>query len=98
MKLKFPVVGKVVIKAACARYSRTMSSLMSAGIPLMEALKVTAKIMGNVHFEDALNMARDKVSKGQELSKPLEESRAVPAYGLPYDQDWRGYRFCGKHV
>lgn len=78
LKLKFPVVGKVVIKAACARYSRTMSSLMSAGIPLMEALKVTAKIMGNVHFEDALNMARDKVSKGQELSKPLEESKLFP--------------------
>ncbi|MEG2700819.1 MAG: type II secretion system F family protein, partial [Hungatella sp.] len=76
--LKLPLIGKLVTKTACARFTRTLSTLLAAGIPLMDALEMTARTMSNVWFRKALMGARDEVSKGIELAEPLQRCGIFP--------------------
>lgn len=77
--LKIPGIKTIVIKTAVARFARTFSALMGAGVAVLEALNVTARAVGNVHFEEVLNNAAIEVKNGKPLSATIEASPLFPA-------------------
>ncbi|MBR6364524.1 MAG: type II secretion system F family protein [Lachnospiraceae bacterium] len=76
--MKMPFVGPVITKSAAARFARTMSTLLSAGISIVDALEITSKNMPNVLYKDALLYAKDEVEKGVQMSDPLRKSGLFP--------------------
>jgi len=76
--LKLPLFGNLVTKTACARMSRTLSTLIAAGIPLIEAIDITAATMSNIHFKNALLAAKEEVAMGNNLSEPIQRSAMFP--------------------
>lgn len=77
--LKVPAVNAVIKKVIIARFSRTFSSLNSAGVSIIETLTVTAHALGNVVYEQALLDAVDNVKNGEQLSQVLEKNDLFPA-------------------
>ena len=78
LAIKFPIISNLTIKSACSQLARTMSTLLAAGVPLVEAVEITGDTMQNVLFKDALKYAKEEVVKGVPLSTPLEESGLFP--------------------
>lgn len=78
MMLKAPVIGPILVKAAIARYARTLSTMFAAGVPLVEALSSVAGATGNIVYEDATLRIRDEVSTGQRLQRSMEETGLFP--------------------
>jgi type IV pilus assembly protein PilC len=78
MALKLPVVGAILTKAAIARYARTLSTMFSAGVPLVEALESVAGATGNIVYESAVMRMRDEVSTGQRLFRSMEQTDLFP--------------------
>lgn len=76
--LKLPVLGNFTVKSSAARFSRTMSTLMAAGIPLIDAVESVGKIMTNKVIQDKVLYAKEEVAKGIPLSKPLTDTKAFP--------------------
>lgn len=76
--LKLPVFGIFVTKSATAQMARTLSTLTGAGVPLVEAVEIVGSTMTNVYFRDALFAARDDVTIGQPLSRPLQDCGLFP--------------------
>ena len=76
--LKAPVIGPIMVKAAIARFARTLSTMFSAGVPLVEALTSVAGATGNIVFEDATLKIRDEVSTGQRLQRCMENTGLFP--------------------
>jgi len=77
--LKIPVIGTLVQKQACASFSRTLSTLLQAGMPVIDSIHTVAGTMSNVHFKDALLKAMDGVALGLSLSSQLKQSGRFPA-------------------
>ncbi len=77
--LKVPGLKTIVMKIAIARFSRTFSALIGAGVPVLEALDVTSRAIGNVVYERALKEASKAVESGSTLSKEIEKSPLFPA-------------------
>jgi type IV pilus assembly protein PilC len=72
LKLKFPMkIGDIVQKVALARFSRTFSGLIAAGVPMLEAIEITGKTSGNKVIEKAMNEVRESVKKGGSLTAPM---------------------------
>jgi type IV pilus assembly protein PilC len=78
MMLKAPVVGPILVKAAIARYARTLSTMFAAGVPLVEALTSVAGATGNIVFEEATLRIRDEVATGQRLQRAMEATDLFP--------------------
>jgi type IV pilus assembly protein PilC len=76
--LKMPVIGNILEKAAIARFARTLSTMFSAGVPLVEALQSVAGATGNIVFERAVLAMRDEVSTGQRLQRAMENTGLFP--------------------
>lgn len=76
--LKIPVFGKLLQKAAIARMTRTLSSLFASSVPILEALEVVAKVIGNPVIENIVLSARRNLERGGTLSEPLQESWVFP--------------------
>jgi type IV pilus assembly protein PilC len=76
--LKVPVLGSVLRKIAVARFSRTLSTLISSGVPILEGLEITAKTSGNVIVENAIMKTRDSIEEGKTIVEPLRESGVFP--------------------
>lgn len=76
--LKIPVIKVVIMKVAVARFSRTFSALMGAGVAVLEALNVTARAVGNVVYEEALISAAEGVKNGKNLSAVIEQNDLFP--------------------
>jgi type IV pilus assembly protein PilC len=76
--LKIPAVSPIIRKVAVARFARTFSALMGAGVAVLECLHVTARAMGNVVYEDALNDAAKQVKNGKQLSNVLANNPLFP--------------------
>jgi type IV pilus assembly protein PilC len=76
--LKMPIVGPIMHKAAVARYARTLSTMFSAGVPLVEALESVAGATGNIVFTDATLMIRDSVATGQQLQFAMNQTGLFP--------------------
>src|SRR6186713_413934 len=78
MLLKAPVIGPIMVKASIARYSRTLSTMFAAGVPLVEALTSVAGATGNIVYEEATLRIRDEVSTGQRLQRCMESTGLFP--------------------
>ncbi len=76
--IKLPLFGTLTVKTASARMSRTLATLIAAGIPLTEALDIVAETMDNIYFSDALLRAKEDVMMGMLLSEPLIKSELFP--------------------
>ncbi|MEW6757499.1 MAG: type II secretion system F family protein [Acidobacteriota bacterium] len=76
--LKLPVFGIVLKKIAVARFCRTLATLVSSGVPILEGLDITAKTSGNAIVEEAIMKTRKAVEEGKTLTQPLEESKLFP--------------------
>lgn len=78
LKLKIPFLGPVQTKSACARLGRTLCTLLGAGVPMIDALDITARSMDNVHYKIAMKDAKDQVTRGVTLSRPLKTCGLFP--------------------
>jgi type IV pilus assembly protein PilC len=78
LMLKFPIIGPILYKGAIARFSRTLSTMFAAGVPLVEALESVAGACGNIVFEDAVMKMRDEVATGQRLQRAMENTGLFP--------------------
>lgn len=78
MSLKIPVIGEILVKAAIARFARTLSTMFSAGVPLVEAMDSVAGAVGNVVYATAVYRMRDQVATGQSLTSSMQESAIFP--------------------
>ncbi|MCI8508231.1 MAG: type II secretion system F family protein [Lachnospiraceae bacterium] len=73
-----PIFSDLVIKSNSARFARTLSTLMAAGIPMLDSIEQVAKMMGNKIFRDGLMNTKAQVAKGLPLSKPLKDMEVFP--------------------
>jgi type IV pilus assembly protein PilC len=78
LSLKIPIVGPILVKAAIARYARTLSTMFSAGVPLVEAMDSVAGATGNIVYETAVLRMRDEVATGQRLQRAMENTGLFP--------------------
>lgn len=78
LQIKMPVFGTLAKKQACSLLARTLCTLISSGVPLEEAIEVTAKVMPNVIYKEAMYQARNEVLQGIPLSKSLENTGLFP--------------------
>ncbi len=78
MLLKLPVFGTLVRKAAIARFTRTLGTLVSAGVPILDGLEVVANSAGNKIIEEGVMYVRSKVAEGKNIAGPLEETKIFP--------------------
>jgi len=76
--LKMPVMGDLIKKQAIARFSRTLSTLLSSGVPIIDALEITAKSAGNWVIEDAILKARISIKGGENIADPLAKTHVFP--------------------
>lgn len=79
IKIKIPVFGVLTVKTACARFSRIMSTLLSAGMPMISAIEIAAGTMDNVLFKDALQKVRSGVALGMGFSQQIGVTKLFPA-------------------
>ena len=78
MILKLPVFGPIMKKIAVARFSRTLSTLLSSGVPILESLEITARTAGNVIVSEAIQKVRAGIEQGQTFVEPLKASGVFP--------------------
>ncbi len=78
LALSLPAIGPTVRKIAVARFTRTMGTLLSSGVPILDALHIVAKTAGNVIIETALNNVATKIQEGKTMVEPLAETKVFP--------------------
>lgn len=76
--LKVPIIGPIFLKIAVSRFSRTLSTLLSSGVPILQSLDITARTAGNVIVEEAITSIRDGVEQGKNFVEPLRASEIFP--------------------
>ncbi|MEO8433697.1 MAG: type II secretion system F family protein [Pyrinomonadaceae bacterium] len=76
--LKFPVLGGIFRKIAVARFSRTLSTLLSSGVPILQSLDITARTAGNIVIENAIHKVREGVERGESFVEPLKATDVFP--------------------
>ncbi|HNB74271.1 MAG TPA: type II secretion system F family protein [Acidobacteriota bacterium] len=79
LMLKIPVIGPILLKVAVARFSRTLATLLSSGVPILESLDITAKTSGNVIIGEAIYKVRAAIEQGQTIVEPLKASGVFPS-------------------
>ncbi|HEV8185120.1 MAG TPA: type II secretion system F family protein [Chthoniobacterales bacterium] len=78
MKLRAPLVGDLNRKTAISRFSRTLGTLVTSGVPILQALNITRETAGNIVIANAITQVHDSVKEGESIVLPLEASRAFP--------------------
>jgi len=78
VKMKIPGLGPVVSKVAIARFTRTLGTLVSSGVPILQALTIVRETSGNVIVADAVNAIHESVKEGETITQPLEASGVFP--------------------
>jgi type IV pilus assembly protein PilC len=76
--LKLPLIGILLRKIAVARFTRTLGTLISSGVPILEGLDITARTAGNAVIEKALGQVRKALEQGKNLADPLKETNVFP--------------------
>ena len=76
--LKAPILGSIMRKIAVARFCRTLSTLISSGVPILDGLEITARTAGNAIVEDAIMTTRKSIERGETISVPLKETAVFP--------------------
>ena len=77
--LQAPVLGIILKKIAVARFCRTLSTLISSGVPILDGLEITAKTSGNAIVEDAIMSTRKSIERGETIAEPLKQTGVFPA-------------------
>jgi type IV pilus assembly protein PilC len=77
--LRLPILGALLQKAAIARFSRTLSTLLGSGVPIIESLAITARTAGNKVLEDGVLASVGSIKEGQTLATPLAKHWVFPA-------------------
>ncbi len=77
--LQTPVFGSLVQKGAIAKFTRTLSTLLSSGVGIIEALDIASRVVGNVQIEKAIIRARDSISEGKTIVAPLAKEKFIPS-------------------
>ena len=77
--LRLPVLGDILRKIAVARFCRTLATLISSGVPILDGLDITARTSGNSVIEDAVMTTRRSIERGETISAPLKETAVFPA-------------------
>lgn len=78
MKLKLPLFGDVQTKSAISRFSRTLGTLVTSGVPILQALNITRETAGNIVIAEAVNKVHDAVKEGESMVAPLDASKIFP--------------------
>ena len=78
IKLKLPLFGPVLLKSSIARFSRTLGTLVTSGVPILQALNITRDTAGNTVVSDAIGNVHDAVKEGESMVAPLESSKVFP--------------------
>ena len=76
--LRAPVLGDVIRKSAVSRFTRTLGTLISSGVSILEGLEITAKTAGNMVIHDAVMASRQSIAGGETIAAPLEKSKVFP--------------------
>src|SRR3954466_4279811 len=77
--LKMQILGNIMRKIAVARFCRTLSTLISSGVPILDGLEITAKTAGNAIVEDAIMATRKSIERGETISAPLKDTKVFPS-------------------
>ena len=78
LMLKMPVLGDVLRKSAVSRFTRTLGTLISSGVSILEGLEITAKTAGNRVIQDAIMQSRSSIAGGDTIAQPLQKSKVFP--------------------
>ncbi|MFO0693173.1 MAG: type II secretion system F family protein [Polyangiales bacterium] len=78
LSLTVPILGPVMRKIAVARFTRTLGTLLTSGVPILDALNIVGKASGNVVIEEAIERVADKIREGRTMSEPLAETGVFP--------------------
>ncbi len=77
--LKLPLIGDLVVKVAVARFARTLGTLITSGVPILQALKITKETIGNEIIQEAIDKVHDSVKEGDTIAAPLDQTKVFPA-------------------
>ena len=78
LMLHIPILGDVLRKGAIARFTRTLGTLISSGVPILDGLQITAQTSGNKVIEEAIMATRGSIREGETIAAPLKESKVFP--------------------
>jgi type IV pilus assembly protein PilC len=78
IKLRMPLFGNLIRKSTVSRFSRTLGTLVTSGVPILQALNITRETAGNSVIADAITKVHDSVKEGESIVQPLEASAAFP--------------------
>jgi type IV pilus assembly protein PilC len=78
LMLKFPIIGPILVKAAIARFARTLATMFAAGVPLVEAMQSVSGATGNIVYQEAVLRMKDEVATGQRLQRAMENTGLFP--------------------
>lgn len=78
MILRAPVFGMLIRKVAVARFSRTLGTLLSSGVPILDAMNIVANTAGNAVIEEAIRASRSAIAEGRSVADPLDDTKAFP--------------------
>lgn len=78
LALHLPIFGMLIRKVAVAKFTRTLGTLISSGVPILDGLEIVAKTAGNKVVEEALYVTRQSISEGKTLAEPLEQTQVFP--------------------
>jgi len=76
--LKIPIFGDIIRKSAVAKFTRTLGTLITSGVPILEALEIVSRTAGNVVIADAVIQTRASIAEGKTISEPLERTKVFP--------------------
>ncbi len=76
--LRIPLVGDLITKVAVARFSRTLGTLITSGVPILQSLRITRETIGNEVIENAIQKVHDSIKEGDTIAAPLDESKVFP--------------------
>ncbi len=76
--LKFPILGDIIRKITVARFTRTLATLLTSGVPILEGLNITAKTSGNAVLEDVIYQIRQRIEEGGNMADPMRQSGFFP--------------------
>lgn len=77
--LRIPLIGDLVVKVAVARFARTLGTLITSGVPILQALKITKETIGNEVIQNAVDKVHDSIKEGDTIAAPLDQTKVFPA-------------------
>jgi type IV pilus assembly protein PilC len=77
--IRAPIFGELILKSLVARFARTFGTLLSSGVPILQAITITRDTTGNARVAEALDVVHDRVKEGDPVAKPLESTQVFPA-------------------